>query len=95
MSRILEELRAELLQMENELAANSILPGDCPEEQLFSQIARYLLIASEDIWSDDFIEAITAFIEPVPLPEGFVNRVLERIRLERMLCHAVHSFASK
>ncbi|MGB9904577.1 MAG: hypothetical protein ACPLQO_07920 [Desulfotomaculales bacterium] len=97
MTRILEELRAELLQLEKELAANSSLPSDCSEEgpeedredQLFSQIARYLLISGESLWEDiqnaDFVEAITAFLEPVPVPEGFVNRILERIYQEQTL----------
>lgn len=83
MPRILEELRVELLQLEKELEANSFpesyLDAD-REDQLFSQIARYLVLAAEDIfWSEDFVEAITSSLEPVPLPDGFAKSVLERI----------------
>lgn len=81
--RLLESLKRELQEMEQEMVGQGLAEPEMTDEDCRAA-ARQLLLA--DGWqaelSDEVVEALEECLEPVPVPEELKERVLRRIRGE-------------
>lgn len=82
---LLERLKEELLQLEKELEEKGCEAQEAAatDEELRA-FARHLLLAGgwQAELDEEVVEAIDAFLEPVPVPEELKSRVLARVRAQ-------------